>query len=59
MRCNSGFLDVNAMSTNTGNPIFTLGIINSSNDEKNFCEPEGVKDTYNCSQYANFEGIKA
>lgn len=53
LSCSSGQLSTTAPSYNNDTPVFTYGIINSSQEEKNYCTNSAFEDSYSCTSFLN------
>mmetsp|Transcript_16003 Transcript_16003/g.11268 ORF Transcript_16003/g.11268 Transcript_16003/m.11268 type:complete len:88 (+) Transcript_16003:449-712(+) len=53
LTCSSGQMSTTAPSYNNDTPVFTYGIINSSQEEKTYCADSAFTDSYSCSSYIN------
>jgi len=53
LSCASGKMSTTAPAFNAvdDTPIFTYGIINSSQDQKNYCQRSAFEDSYSCTSY--------
>ena len=60
LNCKSGDLDTNAVLFDDPDRTSSdAGIINSGQEEQNYCRNDAFVDPYNCSQYLNVAAIKA
>ena len=59
MKCNSGLISLDSVSTNTDKPIFDAGIIPKSSDQNTYCTNESFEDPAKCSSFLDTVALKS
>ena len=57
--CPSGLIELNALGSDNGKPVFDAGIIQASSELKNYCAASSFDDPYGCSSYFKQEAFRS